>query len=84
MSDLSFEQGLRLAVVIIGVILLFAGLGKMSADPEIDMEDPSGTLFSIFDWFLDLGGGTATALSGLVLIVLGVYPKALNFIFKGF
>ena len=84
MSELTFDQALRLFVVVLRVILLMAGLGRMSADPEIDMEDPEGTVYSIIDYVLGLGGGTATAISGLILIVLGIYPKALSIVFKGF
>lgn len=84
MSDLTFDQWLRLFAFLIGVGLLIGGLLNMSANPEINSEDIEGTLKSFFYWFLGVGGGTAQALAGIVLIVLSIYPKALNVIFKGF
>lgn len=83
MSDIEFEQVIRVVAIGLGIMLLFIGLGNLFSKPVIDVEDPVETVYSVFEWFFDLGGGLIATIIGFGLIVLGVYPEALDLVLSG-
>ena len=81
MSDVG--QAMRIVAFVLGIILLLGGLNRAFSTPELNIEDPEGTVNSFIDWIFDAGGGVVEVVIGVVLILAAIAPDTLSVIVKG-